>query len=167
MLYLAIPGVPDWASYSAFFRVGTMSRIFVTEAQYLHNGLNRDIWSISCRAPLPCKKRKFYINVMYNNVQFTKKYLMRQHPFLILNFKWSLFFFKFTYFNVEIMWNKYELFSSLMIPTFEYDVTKLVTLNFFFNNRQKCLLCMPFFSKQKWWVASVDQNYFCILLTLW
>ena len=31
-------------------------RYLVTVAQYLHKGLNKLIWSISCSAPLPLKK---------------------------------------------------------------------------------------------------------------
>ena len=36
-------------------RIGAMSRTDVTVAQYLHRGLKRDIWSMSCRAPLPLR----------------------------------------------------------------------------------------------------------------
>ena len=48
-----LPGVPDWASCIAFRKVGTISRTLVTVAVYLQTERNREIWSISCRAPLP------------------------------------------------------------------------------------------------------------------
>lgn len=48
------PGVPDWAMASAFLTVGMISLTVLMDAQNLHSGLNRDIWSMSCRAPLPC-----------------------------------------------------------------------------------------------------------------
>lgn len=48
-----VPGVPDWAMRMASLMMGPMSRTAVTVAQYLHNGLNSDIWSMSCRAPRP------------------------------------------------------------------------------------------------------------------
>ena len=51
------PGVPDWAMARAFLTVGTISRIVLMDAQNLHSGLKRDIWSMSCSAPLPCFKR--------------------------------------------------------------------------------------------------------------
>lgn len=48
------PGVPDWAMARAFLSVGTISLTVRMEAQNLHSGLKRDIWSMSCSAPLPC-----------------------------------------------------------------------------------------------------------------
>ena len=48
-----LPGVPDWASCSAFLTVGTMSRMWFIVAVYLHRGLNKHIWSMSCKAPRP------------------------------------------------------------------------------------------------------------------
>lgn len=48
------PGVPDWAAASALLTVGTISLTVRTDAQNLHKGLKSDIWSMSCRAPLPC-----------------------------------------------------------------------------------------------------------------
>lgn len=47
------PGVPDWAAARASLKVGTISLTVLTEAQNLHSGLKRDIWSMSCSAPLP------------------------------------------------------------------------------------------------------------------
>ena len=38
--------------------VGAISLTHVTVAVYLHRGLNSDIWSISCRAPRPCRYLK-------------------------------------------------------------------------------------------------------------
>ena len=50
---VTVPGVSDWATCSAVLRTGAISLIDVTLTQYLHRGLNKDIWSISWRAPLP------------------------------------------------------------------------------------------------------------------
>ena len=51
-----LPGVPDWATWRAFLKVGTMSRTCDTVAQCLHSGLNNAIWSMSCKAPRPCNR---------------------------------------------------------------------------------------------------------------
>lgn len=48
-----IPGVPDWAMCRAWVSVGFMSRRCRMVAQNLHNGRNKHIWSISCKAPRP------------------------------------------------------------------------------------------------------------------
>jgi len=54
------PGVPDWAMASAFLTVGTISRMVLMDAQNLQSGLKRDIWSMSCSAPLPCMTSTTY-----------------------------------------------------------------------------------------------------------
>lgn len=51
-----VPGVPDCAAAKAFLTVGTISLTVLTDAQNLQRGLKRDIWSISCSAPLPCNE---------------------------------------------------------------------------------------------------------------
>lgn len=47
------PEVPDCAMARAFLTVGMMSLTVLMEAQNLHSGLKRDIWLMSCSAPLP------------------------------------------------------------------------------------------------------------------
>ncbi len=69
------PGVPDWAMARAFLTVGTISLIVLIEAQNLHSGLKRDIWSMSCSAPLPCntstavEDKSLRIRMRYNMVK--------------------------------------------------------------------------------------------------
>ena len=68
------PGVPDMAAWRACLTVGMMSLTRVTVAQNLHRGLNRLIWSMSCRAPRPCMRKLMwkFENVMnYHHVLFT------------------------------------------------------------------------------------------------
>ena len=50
------PGTPDFASLSAFWTTGTISRTFLTETAFLTYFLNNESWSISCREPFPFNK---------------------------------------------------------------------------------------------------------------
>lgn len=51
-----LPGVPDCAVAMALRSAGTMSRTVRTETHVLQSVLKSESWSMSCRAPRPCRE---------------------------------------------------------------------------------------------------------------